>query len=381
MLARNCISDLLQPRPGPCVSLFVSLHHADAQGERNRGRFQHLVRSIERELASQGSSRWDLANLSHRVERLRDRPVFGRYPSDSVACFMAGDLLRVERMPLAVKPQYYVQPRFVLKPVLPMLAENQRFFVLALGHDACRLFEATADSMCEVPLDALPAAVPPGPASASDAPPSCRIVPRVRTTTTVLQRRSATASPSASNDVRRFLHAVDRRVHALLGELDAPLVLACIGFLAVLYGPVNSYRQLLPVTVPGNPATWSEDQLHALARDIAEPFLRRGRDLARQNYEDVRGTPRSSDDVAEIVAAADLGRVDTLLVTRSVARCGAYDPRQHRVHFNGHGQDQDLVEIAADKTLQHGGKVYDLERDQVPGGSGLAAIFRMPHPT
>jgi hypothetical protein len=182
------------------------------------------------------------------------------------------------------------------------------------------------------------------------------------------------AAPSEKADILRFLHVVDRQVNVVLGGQDAPLVLACIGFLAGLYVPVNSYRRLLPVKVPGNPATWSEGQLHAEAYQIAEPFLRHGRDLARQKYEEVRGTPLASDDVQEVVAAADVGKIDTLFLTRSAACRGCYDPQHHRVYLDR--EDDDLAEIAVDETLLHGGKVYDVDRDDVPGLGVLAAIYR-----
>jgi hypothetical protein len=394
MLARDNISDLLRRRAGPCVSLFMPIDRA-AGTQQNQGRLERLLRRVQRELAAQGTRDGDAAKLARQTESLRDRPIVARSATDGLACFMAPDFLRVEQVPLAVKPEYHIGPRFALRPILRVLAENERFFVLALSHDVGRMFEATADAMCEVPLDPRQGPAPAVPRGTTPSRLAGGLVPPVRAagpgwSEAALRRRwggaapttrscriplsHPAASPSEKVDIVRFLRAVDHSVHCLLGGQDAPLVLACIGFLAGLYTSVNSYRRLLPVKVPGNPATWSEDQLHVRACQIAEPYLRRSRDLACQKYEDARGTPLASDDVREVVPAADLGRIDTLRVTRSAVCRGGYDPYERRVQLNC--RDDDLAEIAVVATLLHGGRVYDVDRDHAPGRHALAAVYR-----
>lgn len=354
------------------------MNEVGAEAGQDQQRLQRLAGAAQRELTDRGLRRCDLAELSQQTESLRDRPVFGPHPNDGIACFMAPDFVRVERVALAVEPQYLVGPRFALGPILPLLVADSRFFILALSHDLGRLFEATADAMCEVPLDPRQDAAPSAAHGSAGPRPRRNIIPMVRSSSNdsaLLGSQQVAAAHSEKADIVRFLRTVDHRVHALLAGQDAPLVLASIGFLAGLYQPINSYRRLLPAKVPGNPATWSEAQLHLKASQIAEPYLRHGHDMAHQKYEAAQGARWASDDVRAIIPAADLGRVDTLFVSRA-ARCrGRYDPQQGRVDLDR--PDDDLADIAVAKTLLYGGRVFLAQRDELPPGTPLAAIYRM----
>ena len=78
--------------------------------------------------------------------------------------------------------------------------------------------------------------------------------------------------------------------------------------------------------------------------------------------------------------AAHHGRVETLFVALGEQRWGAFIPDGtgsvilHDAYEQG---DRDLLDVAAAATLQAGGRVYALPRDQIPSSdSALAAIYR-----
>ncbi len=80
-------------------------------------------------------------------------------------------------------------------------------------------------------------------------------------------------SDRVKTDAVRFFQRVDSVVGRVLRGQRAPLVLACVGYLAPLYEVANSFRHLVKGTVPGNPDRWNEDELREHAWTIVEPYF------------------------------------------------------------------------------------------------------------
>jgi hypothetical protein len=101
----------------------------------------------------------------------------------------------------------------------------------------------------------------------------------------------------------------------------APLVLACVGYLAPLYESTNNYRNLFKAKVPGSPNRWSDEELRDHAWRLVEPHFRGKRKAAWAFFQQALGKKDGgSDDLRSVVLAADEGRVDTLFLARGTRR-------------------------------------------------------------
>jgi hypothetical protein len=80
----------------------------------------------------------------------------------------------------------------------------------------------------------------------------------------------------------------------------------------------------------------------------------------------------------KVVPAARLGRVEELFVAVGRQRWGRFDEVTQRVKVRNepHAGDQDLLDLAAVQTVLHGGSVYAVDPDRVPGGRSVAAVMR-----
>lgn len=76
--------------------------------------------------------------------------------------------------------------------------------------------------------------------------------------------------------------------------------------------------------------------------------------------------------------AADSGRVATLFVADDVHLWGTYDPATGatHVHTDEEPGDDELIDLAAARTLINRGTVYTVRRRDVPGGRSAAAVLR-----
>lgn len=72
------------------------------------------------------------------------------------------------------------------------------------------------------------------------------------------------------------------------------------------------------------------------------------------------------------------GRVYIPFVALNAQQWGKFDAEQHKVVLHGKAEpgDEDLLDVAAVYTLTQGGSVYAVTRENVPGGSSVAAVYR-----
>jgi hypothetical protein len=86
-------------------------------------------------------------------------------------------------------------------------------------------------------------------------------------------------------------------------------------------------------------------------------------------------------DIREIVPAACNGRIDTLLLSRDDDVWGQYDRESEAVQIHRDGRrlgDEDLLDLAAVESLLSGARVQLVDRDDVPGATVAAAVYRYP---
>jgi hypothetical protein len=177
-------------------------------------------------------------------------------------------------------------------------------------------------------------------------------------------------------DQMAYCAEVDKAVTAWLGDSTRPLLLAGVEQLATVYRKKNSYTHLLDKTLTGNHDHKSNHQLHEGAWKIVQPLLKSEGAKVANLYAERLGTKKVSDDPCQVVADACQGRVGWLLYDPKAQLLGQCVSAGAEVHITGQSHDDDLVDLAAIKTLQHGGEIYAMTEQDVPTNSPLAAIFR-----
>jgi hypothetical protein len=164
-----------------------------------------------------------------------------------------------------------------------------------------------------------------------------------------------------------------------LADPRAPLVLACVEAHAPLFREASRDPRLVPEVVAGNPELAADEELARRAWPLAEPRLEADVEAELERHRRLLGSGRTLSDVATILPAAAAGRVQTLFVAPEAQAWGAADPLSGsvvRVQAERGAGDEDLVELAAVRTLERGGAVYTLEAERLPGGEAVGATLR-----
>jgi hypothetical protein len=263
-------------------------------------------------------------------------------------------------LPWTRPDEVIVGPDFHIKPLLPILALDRRFNILALSKSNVRLLSATPFDWTAVPLDALPIE-----AQAE------------------LDSRPA-ADTASTDEARMALIVADPRriaiaVKTALGDDPAPIVLVADPHVAGHFAKHAQLRGLHPAVLHLNPFALTEAELHGKVVELMQPDLQSELDGVLEQVNARLGTaePTVAIRLEEILAAAQEGRVDTVVVAEDEALWGRFEPGQRLVAHGKPGpDDEDLLNQAAVLALRNGGRAFAVPRERLPRQAPAAAILR-----
>ncbi|RIK84707.1 MAG: hypothetical protein DCC67_04685 [Planctomycetota bacterium] len=367
------------------VSIYMTMYRSGPEVRQNPVRLKNLLRqATERVRAAKNGSeaaRSLAADLERMVENVEEMVA---EPQDGLALFARDGVQRLYKVPVRFDDLASVSTRFHITPLLEYLQDDGRFFVLAVSQKDVRLLEGNKHRLKEVEVDALPK-------NLADA---LNIDEYVRSV------QFHTEAPGGRNSINAgggmfhghgsgdqgdrkttltlFFRELDNALAAYLHNETAPLVFAGVDYLFPIYQSVNSYRGLADRPITGNPEGWSADQMHGPAWDIVKSQFEADRAAAKSQYGTFAARRQGSDVLLQILEAARTGRVAALLVARGARELGTVDPDTGEVSLaNGSAADcEDLIALAAARTIATSGAVYLLEPQEMPTDSPVAALYR-----
>ena len=344
------LSDILtaDTTDGPKVTLYLPSDPTGAESDVVRRTFNALVKQAADSLGSDTS-------ILDPVRTEIDGPLFWREQSRGLAVFASRSFHRVIRIPVEVDESATVGLSFHLLPLAPLIEGSGSCYILALAKNSVRLFDATRNSIRELPLGSIPASYD----DVIEEVPERQIQGRSTGRDSVAFHGHGGAADNAGMLTEEFLREVGQGVERELGTARSqPLVLATVEEHLPVFRKVCGYPVIVDEVIPGNPEHSAPGDLRSAAwriitarRDAAEPAL-------RENALTEVSAERGSTTLAEIVSAADEGRVDTL-----------YLPRDR-----GSVSDVAFADRALASTLAKGGSVRTLSSGE--GGDGVIATYR-----
>ncbi len=364
-----------------CLSFFIPTARAGKETTNNPTRLRKLVAEARRRLAGMGCPDARVEELLEPVAALDDDYEFWQHQEDGLAVLRSDSVF--ERFPVQrPAPELLtVAHRFHLKPLLPHLANDSEFHILALSQGSVRLLRADDSSVVDVSPDDMPR-------KREDYAP-LDSPQRGLNENSGQPRRPGTSEPYLHGHglqkdyqdalLRDFLHAVDRAVNTYLKKAGGPLVLAGVDNVVAEYRKLSKHPGIVEATVPGAVDGRAARDLHAAALKIIGQLRSGERQRQQERLHDAVGDGElGRTDLREISIAAAEGRVDTAFIALDGHEWGNFDPATHKLDRSSraHHCTEDLIDYVAVQTILHGGKVYPVQRSEVPSPSGVAAILR-----
>ncbi len=387
LLSQSELRELTQTYNAWHVSIYMPTRKAGDDVLENSVRFKNLLNRAEEQLVEGGMRRPEAEAFLSPARPLVEDELFWQRQSDGLAVFLAEGLARKVRLPLDFDELVVTGARFHVKPLLSVLSNNGRFYVLALSQHETRLLQGTRHRIGEISLEDR-AQVPETTVEVLKwEDPEMRLEHHTATESTlhhgvqaVFHGHGVASQDDPKERILRFFHRLDAGISDLLADDDAPLVLVGDEVLLPLYRETNSYPQLVDEGIPEQPSQLDPAELHQRVWPIVRPLFSQAQEEAEAAYQHLAGTDddRVSNDVEEVLQAATFGRVEGLFVARGEQQWGTFDEESGAVdlHDEQRPGDRDLLDAAAVQTMLHEGWVFVVDADEVPGEGALTAVFR-----
>jgi hypothetical protein len=371
---------LTEAQDGNCVSIYLPTHRTTAEIQADMIRFKNLVRKTQETLVDMGLRKADARNFVEPLRGLLGDRTFWERQSDGLAVFLSVHFFRYYRLPEEFKELLIVGNRFHTKPLLPLIAGDTHFYVLAISQNQVRLVECTRYSATEIDLGSVPKSL----SEALKYDDAERQLQFHSGTSAGAGRRPAVfhghgvGIDDKKNDILRYFRHIDKGLRKILQGKKAPLVPAGVEYLFPIYREANTYTNLFDEGISGNPEGMSADELHSEAWPMVEPYFQQAQSDALARYNQFRGTERVTADLDKVIPAAYHGRVELLFVATGVQQWGRYDSEKNMVETREEAEpdDVELLDFAALQALTNGGAVFALPPEEMPDGALVAALLR-----
>jgi hypothetical protein len=295
--------------------------------------------------------------------------------------FISPEVFRIYLLPRKFDELLIITRRFHLKPLIPVISSNVRFYVLAVSQNNVRLLQCTHEAAEEVDVEEMPESI--------NETLKYDVQRRQLQFHTRVKEGGSGDRPAmfhgqgvgideTKDNLYRFFKDIDKGLQGELRNETAPLIFAGVDHLFPIFKKKCTYQHLLDEAVSGNPDELKAEELRNKALNIVMPIFQKEKQEAAQKYTDLRHTNIASCELNEIVPAAYYGRIDFLFVARGVQEWGRFDPDNNQVVVRNEKEpeDEDLLDFAAVYTLSNSGKVFAVKPSEVPDKGLAAAVFR-----
>lgn len=362
---------------GPCITMYMPLQPAANTSRMDYTRLKALIRQAEGKLNAQrpdldSSLSRELIESLHLVEG--EAGSWGG-EGGSLVILRSPEVFRAYQVKQELDETAVVGDFFHVFPTLRALQFAQEvFYLLALSQNHVRLLRCTPTESEAVPLgDSTPTSLEqwlntrlPNSAPDHGAAPS-------EAGSTAGSFTSTQDRDNKEGHISNFFHVINKAVFDILRDRREPLVLCGVEYERVMYKGINTYQHLLEEGVHGSPESLKGGEMHARALEVVQEFFTGPAKKALGLWEKIAGTERASTNFEQIVKAAFEARIAHLFAAGDAQILGTFNRSTMTV---GAKPQEDLVNAAALQTMAFGGDVFLLDRGQIPGGQGVAAVLR-----
>lgn len=381
-LNEQSLRQLVATAEPPCISTYIPLSEPGAERDQNRIRLKNQLDRAERELDEQGNNRATIEAMLEPLEAMYDADALLRGGASTLAMFRSPREFETLELPVAKAEVTVVGDTFHVKPLLNLVTLNQRFRLLALCQNDVRVFEGDRFGMQGLDVPKLPtslrAALNPDDDDDDETMQfHTGAAPRAGDRPAVFHGQGG-AKDDAKDRMLRFCQLLDNAIAQHFDDQDIPLILAAPEPMPAVYRNANSYRRLLDNVIHGDPRLRADNELHALAWELAAPLAEACRRGALDELHEGLAKERGTTDLSEALTAAREGRVRTLFVgaaeddNRSVTSPSA----GNAITARPDPQFEQRLNRAVVNTLRYGGRAFAAPCGELPQNAPLAAVYR-----
>ena len=380
MVTKADVKALIEVDEEPAISIYMPVHATFPDRNKNIIRLRNLMRQAEDELRARGAD--PAAVLARARDLLEPTPPVDGLDTRGLAIFVTADDVRTFSLPARPAESIHVGRGFHIAPLVPSV-EHSQYYAVTLDQNAPALyrgnrfsFERIAKDVAEQSLDEIrgvtqvPARTGYHPSGPAGRGPAGR-------PDAMHHAQGEAPEDYEQIELDQYTHGIARAVEKKLTGEDAPLIPVGQPNLLGMFRKHCRYPGLNEEAVAKSPAHLGEEDLHRLTLEVAGEILSRpGRDAASRA---VAAHNRGDETVAikprKILEAAEMGRVEALLLARSPNGAGIWVPEDEEAP-EAPGEGARLREQLVRAVVAQGGSVMSVDADELPDNASVAALYR-----
>jgi hypothetical protein len=380
ILSRDIFTELAGYRADCCISLYLPTNKSgvEVNEQSDAIRFKNALQEASNRLQVKGLDQGTIKKLLQPGFDLVQQETFWTGLTTGLAVFVADGYFKFIKMPMQPVEDLVIESSFYVTPLVPILTSNEEFYVVVISKKQVKLFRGDAFGMEFIPVPGLPQGMQDAQTPDKDQ----------ETTFRLSEGGNGAANyhgHGGGNNVddklliATYLETADDVLwKEVLHDKTAPLMIAGVEYMIPLYKSVCDYKYIWEEVLTGSYEHMDTQNLYAQAREKMQALFAQKQQKALAMYGNQSATELTSSIVDDVVPGAYYSRIAHLFVEKGAHIWGTFDEMANelQVHESEGEKSEDLIDNAVVKTLQTGGEVYLLERDQMPVESPIAAIFR-----
>ena len=388
-ITQSSIESLLQQRGEAMLTIYLPTHRHPIPPyiQEDQTRYKNLIR--------EGRDRWKKAvgskSANHMYRQLEtniDDLAFWQDTTESMAIFASVDHVEIYHLPIECQEYISVGSSYDVTPLLVTVALNQPYYLLVLAMHNTKLLQGDT-------YELLPAEIgfPTSPEDALHIDEMFSGSNTVRSpqggrpgTSDVSQPHGQGDSREAGREERlQYFRIIDSTI-AGSPHIDHALPVLVAGTDSEVgdYKALSQLPRVMQTSLQGNYTATPMQDLHALSWPIVNNNVVREETMATLiQFQSLRGTQKSSDNIEEVWNAARTGRVATLLIGMiRITTDSINSVVNTAVPIIGFAEDYEKNQIAqlAQEVAAHGGEIRGVDSELMPEQSMVAAIYRYQEP-
>ena len=378
------IQELIDYDGGEVISIYIPTHRHSSPPhmQEDQTRFKNNLKQAVDDWSRRGNDVKLIAGSVESLESLADDLSFWQNTTESLAIFINSDEFILFHLPIECEEQVWIADKYNVVPLLAVDNLNADYYVLALAMHQPKLLKGDLYGLSELDL-----ALPKSPEDALNIDEL-----HANSKTSRSHQGGGASSPHGEGDSSEAGNQERIQYFRLIEEailtsddysVQAPILLTGTD------GEVGDFRAGTRLQgliqgwyIAGNHTETSTQDLHKLAKKLihsacVEPEWTE----MLEQLGNMSGTGKSSININEITEAAELGRVESLIVP-------IFDVTRDSISDVSGGDSTMIIRRLDSKSIKgiieavtyvarQSGQVYCIETDEyLPDGTKLAAIYR-----
>ncbi|MEX2485088.1 MAG: hypothetical protein WED10_11025 [Brumimicrobium sp.] len=383
MITKKEVLDLANIHDSFCVSIFIPTHRAGEEtlSGKDALHLKNQLKDARSKLEGQGMSQKEINDFTKPVYNLLNDSEFWRHQSDGLAIFLTEKMFKKFTVPVRFEEFNYVSNEFYIKSLMPLFNGDGLFYLLTLKADEVKFYEGTRHSITEIETP-------------EEVPSQLEDVVGYDYEQKSLQFRSekqgnreagmyhghGEGDAKEQDELESYFRAIDKGIMSMLHDNQKPpLVVCCLDTHFAQYKEVNTYDNLFPKNISGNPADKDIQLLHEESWQLLEPYFSKLREDKKEEFHKLLGSGKASSDIGDIISASLNGKVDTLFIENRADVFGTFDPNKQdiKVEEVRKVSNVSLLNISALNTFKKDGNVFLMESENMPDNtSKVNAVYK-----